>query len=80
VTGTMLDLWPDNDDPAAFEGYADLPLRPALELDDAGRRRRAKTLATLAPLVLLEAHKGLCQGSPEFPGPAHGNSPPSSAA
>lgn len=58
MTGTLFDLWPD-DDPAAFEGFVDLPLRPALELDDAGRRRRSKTLATLAPLVLLEAHKGL---------------------
>lgn len=56
MTGTLLDPWPE-DDPAAFEGFADLPLRPALELDDAGRRRRAKTLATLAPLVLLEANK-----------------------
>lgn len=56
MTATLFDPWSD-DDPAAFEEFADLPLRPALELDDASRRRRAKTLATLAPLVLLEANK-----------------------
>ncbi len=35
-----------------------MSLRPSLELYDAGRQRRAKTLATIAPLVLLEANKG----------------------
>ncbi len=37
--GTLLDPWSDND-PAVLERYADVPLRPALELEpraDAGR-------------------------------------------
>jgi hypothetical protein len=45
------------DDPRYAEPLAAPPVKPAIELDDEGRKRRAKTLATLSPLVLLEANK-----------------------